>query len=294
MSVFVCSVVATVNVIVDPYNLNGWIDKVDFNHEKPSLRRNQRLSKVFEVSRMRPPVIFLGTSRAAHGLDPLHPALAGKRTYNLAIDGANISEIRILFEHAIALSGANIVIVGLDYGSFDKGGLKPGLKPELLDIGNETRRNARLLEAVQKSLSLETLFASYQTIRCQHIPPEFTHQGQRTSKYYVDFISEFGGVREAFEGYLKEVTNKRPTVSKLAHENIPTSMDEFKAMINQARRQGVTLYLFISPTHAWEQEQIRARGEWNNFKDWKRELVKIVDGVPRRLSSWKLSAMLYQ
>ena len=145
MSVFVCSVVATVNVIVDPYNLNGWIDKVGFNHEKPSLRRNQRLSKVFEVSRMRPPVIFLGTSRAAHGLDPLHPALAGKRTYNLAIDGANISEIRILFEHAIALSGANIVIVGLDYGSFDKGGLKPGLKPELLDIGNETRRNARLL-----------------------------------------------------------------------------------------------------------------------------------------------------
>jgi hypothetical protein len=54
-------------------------------------------------------------------------------------------------------------------------------------------------------------------------------------------------------------------------------MDEFKAMINQARLQGVTLYLFISPTHAWEQEQIRARGEWNNFKDWKRELVKIVD-----------------
>ncbi|WNB74492.1 hypothetical protein [Methylomonas koyamae] len=267
----------SINLIVDPYSMTGLIEKIGLNYEKPAFRSHQWIAKVFEVPRIQPKVILLGTSRAAHGLDPLDPAFAGKLTYNLAIDGAQISEIKDLFEHATNTSKIEIAIIGLDLVSFNNNIGDTKLRRDLMDVDNQKRSVSRLLETLKTSMSLEALFSSYQTIRAQNVPPEFTHNGQRTSKYYQNFIDEFGGTRAACEGYLNEISSNRKTINSPDNRVMSSHWNDIQAIIDQARKRNIELHFFISPTHAWDLEYLRAWGEWQRFLDWKRNLVRIID-----------------
>ncbi|WP_152429001.1 hypothetical protein [Methylomonas sp. MK1] len=277
MSLSTCLLIVSINLIVDPYSLNGWIEKSGFNYIKPAFRGNQWIAKVFEVSRKRPSVIFLGTSRAAHGLDPLHPALAGKITYNLATDGAQIAEIKELFEHSVNTSKIDIAIIGLDLVSFSNNTGNIKLRHDLMDIGGRQRSDSRQLEIFRASLSIETLWDSYQTVQSQQTPSEFTHDGQRTDEYYANFINEYGGVRAACEGYMKEISHNRKKITTVENQNASFQWDDIQSMLKLAKQQNIELYFFISPTHAWDLEYLRAWGEWNRFLNWKRDLVKVID-----------------
>ncbi|MDY7013182.1 MAG: hypothetical protein SVX43_06180, partial [Cyanobacteriota bacterium] len=109
------------NIIIDPYGtLNTPIGK--FNHEKPRKDNNDRLYKAADIMRIEPVAVILGSSRTKQSIDPEHLAFGDRKPiYNLALNGANIYEIRRYLEHAIAnQKNLELVVLGVDFFMFNE------------------------------------------------------------------------------------------------------------------------------------------------------------------------------
>jgi len=59
-------------------------------------------------------------------------------------------------------------------------------------------------------------------------------------------------------------------------------MRYLERIIEIARRDNIDLRLFISPSHAYEWEALRAAGLWPTFEEWKRRLVRLLAQDARR------------
>src|SRR5438128_2865683 len=87
--------VVAVNLVVDPFGMYRLVVLEGVNASKPVVQTRVRLVKAYEVRRLRPRGIILGTSRSHVGLRPSHDGWdpAAKPIYNLAFDGATTKEM---------------------------------------------------------------------------------------------------------------------------------------------------------------------------------------------------------
>src|SRR4029077_18124899 len=88
-----CAAIGLINAVVDPYGIFRWIDLPGFNAYKPAHETHVRLFKAFDVIRVRPRAIVIGTSRSDIGLRMSHPGWTIEPRYNLALDGATGEEM---------------------------------------------------------------------------------------------------------------------------------------------------------------------------------------------------------
>jgi hypothetical protein len=80
---------------------------------------DEQLIKDHLFSQKRPDTVIIGSSRAAYGLDPASPALAGISTYNLAMLGATLADLEGLAAQARQnRHHVRRVILGLDHYMF--------------------------------------------------------------------------------------------------------------------------------------------------------------------------------
>ena len=110
------TVVALFNAVMDPFNMYRWVKIERVNAYKPAIYTRVRLFKAYEVERVRPQSIVLGSSRTHVGVRCSHrgwSALPGP-CYNLAFDGATTREMYAYLEHANAVRPLKTVILGLD------------------------------------------------------------------------------------------------------------------------------------------------------------------------------------
>src|SRR5919199_4573654 len=88
------SLIALLNIFIDPYKVMNSPIIVGINKVKPELNNHVRLFKAIEITRLETKMIVLGSSRSELGLNPNHPALSNYQpSYNLAITGANMYEV---------------------------------------------------------------------------------------------------------------------------------------------------------------------------------------------------------
>ena len=81
-----------VNAVVDPYGIFDLVRLPGVNVEKPQrLATGGRIQKSVRLSRGRYDTLILGSSRTQIGIDPQSPVLAGRRAYNAALAGTNMS-----------------------------------------------------------------------------------------------------------------------------------------------------------------------------------------------------------
>lgn len=66
--------VVSFNAVVDPYGMYRMVEIEGFNAQKPAIYNRVRLSKAYDIRRIMPRTIILGTSRTHLGLRPSHPA----------------------------------------------------------------------------------------------------------------------------------------------------------------------------------------------------------------------------
>src|SRR5262245_45713060 len=94
----VIGLTAACNVLVDPYRMSGSTLLQRWTAIKPYFADNHVLGKPFVVRERQPRALIFGTSRENHGIDPQHHAwpVPAHRTYNLAMDAANMAEIERL------------------------------------------------------------------------------------------------------------------------------------------------------------------------------------------------------
>ena len=273
------------------------VDLEGFNAYKPAVDHRVRLVKAYDVRRLRPQGIILGTSRSHLGLRPSHEGWdpAAKPVYNLAFDGATTKEMYQYLLHAHAMRPLRQVVLGLDtyHATLAPATARPDFDPHLLDSPGVLALPSLLRADLKVFTSLDTLRASLATVRSQsdREPQWFAPDGQRLGEVF------FRRAGENFErlgprGYFEEIDRLEVGFKRegqlAANARGPgrsaqpttgageTSVDYIRRIVAFCRAQGVDLRIFIAPEHAHQLEITAAIGEWVTLENAKRALVQLL------------------
>jgi hypothetical protein len=107
-------------IAVDPYYLFGSPSFAGINAVRPYYETNIFSAKLYQMRRIRPGAVALGSSRAEVGLDPRHPGWADSRTFNFGLPGSTSYEVMLAFLHAQSVGQPlKQAVVGLDFFGFN-------------------------------------------------------------------------------------------------------------------------------------------------------------------------------
>lgn len=274
--------VALFNAIVDPLRLLDHAGVPGWTTNKPALRDQERLFKPFAVVRQQPEVVLLGSSRSNHALDPDHRVFAGRRAYNLSLSGTNVAEMRQMFEHALAQGALQRAVVELDIGFFSATAQGSGGGFDYADTVAARHPWQRRLRTLQTAWAWDTVALSWQTLRGQDAPWEYTVNGRQGDPVFEHRIATYGGVRNTVEGYM---TRLLPAEQQLASSwnaaHLPADqlpgMQDLRAMLDLARNHGVQVTLYLSPVHAIDALATRAIFGVERIEAWRAAIVRLAD-----------------
>jgi hypothetical protein len=296
MAVLVAAVV-TANVVVDPFGMYRVIAVDGVNAYKPAVHHRVRLVKAYEVRRLRPRGIVLGTSRSHLALRPSHEGWdpAARPVYNLAFDGATTKEMYLYLMHAHAVQPLRQVVLGLDtyHATLAPAATRPDFDLDLLESLPGWGMPSTIRADLKILASLDTLRASLVTIRSQsdRQPEWFAPDGQRLGDVFFrrpgERFNELGP-----RGYFEEIDRLEvgfklegrliANALKPAHPArqyaaaAETSLDYVRRIVAFCRAEGIDLRIFIGPEHAHQLEITAAIGEWATIENAKRALVKLL------------------
>jgi len=106
-------------VLVDPYYVFGTPDIPGINVVRPRYENHVPAVKPYQVRRIRPEAIILGSSRAEVALDPQHPGWNGKNVFNFGLPSATSYEVMLAFLHAQSVAPLKQAVIGLDFFGFN-------------------------------------------------------------------------------------------------------------------------------------------------------------------------------
>jgi len=289
--------IASMNFVVDPFGMYRLVDLAGFNAYKPAVDHRVRLVKAYEVRRLRPQGIILGTSRSHLGLRPSHDGWdpAARPVYNLAFDGATTKEMYRYLLHAHAMRALRQVVLGLDtyHATLAPATARPDFDPHLLDSPGALALPSLIRADLKVLTSLDALRASVATVRSQRDrePQWFAPDGQRVGEVFFHRAGEHFeqlGPRGYFEeidrlevGFKREgqlAANARSSgrTAQPATAASETSLDYIRRIVAFCRAEGVDLRIFIAPEHAHQLEITAAIGEWATLENAKRALVQLL------------------
>ena len=289
--------IVSVNLVVDPFGMYRMIELKGVNDHKPAVYHRVRLVKAYEVRRLRPRGIVLGTSRSHLGLRPSHEGWdpAARPVYNLAFDGATTQEMYYYLLHAHAVQPLRQVVLGLDtyHPTLAPATTRPDFDAHLLDSHGPLATPSVIRADLKVLTSLDTLYASVTTLRSQGggQPEWFASDGQRLGDVFFrrpgELFEELGP-RAYFEdtdrlevGFKLE-GQRSATARESRHPAqgpaaaSATSLDYIGQIVAFCRAEGIDLRIFIAPEHAHQLEITDAIGEWATVEHAKRALVQLL------------------
>jgi len=289
--------IVSVNFVVDPFGMYRIIELDGVNSHKPAVYHRLRLVKAYEVRRVRPRGIVLGTSRSHVALRPSHEGWdpAARPVYNLAFDGATTKEMYHYLLHAHAVQPLRQVVLGLDtyHATAAPATTRPDFDVHVLETPVVLAPLSPIRADLRVLSSLDTVRASLVTIRSQpdHEPEWFAPDGQRLGDVF------FRRPHEPFEelgprGYFEEIdrlevgfkresqlgpnTRQFGPPGQRPQSAGETSLDYIGRMVSFCRANGIDLRIFITPEHAHQLEITAAIGEWGTIESAKRALVHLL------------------
>jgi hypothetical protein len=285
------------NFVVDPFGMYRLVDLDGFNAYKPAIDHRVRLVKAYDVRRLRPQGVILGTSRSHLGLRPSHDGWdpAAKPVYNLAFDGATTKEMYQYLLHAHAVRPLRQVVLGLDtyHATLVPATARPDFDAQLLDSAGGRALPSLIRADLKVFTSLDTLRASLATVRSQsdREPQWFAPDGQRLGEVFFrragehfeqlgprGYFEEIDRLEVGFkrEGQLAANARGPGRTAQPATAASETSLDYIRRIVAFCRAQSVDLRIFIAPEHAHQLEITAAIGEWATLENAKRSLVQLL------------------
>jgi len=289
-----CSVVIAFNVLVDPYGFYSSYGSTD-GTTRPAIYRRMRLAKAYDLRRIEPVAIVLGTSRSHIGLRMSHPgwAVPLPMRYNAAFDGATTKEIYAYLLHAQAIRPLRQVVLGLDtwqlnaFPSFTR----PDFVPALLFEPGQRLHNAGVYAAdLGVLISVDTTQASLVQAQFadQQQPQWLAPDGQRLGAIF--FRKADPSFSAAPGRYFRDVDRQEITYmldtgpvitsqTKSGPDAVQprlTSLDYIASIISFCRDQRIDLRLLLTPAHAHQLEMIASLGGWARLEQGKRALVALL------------------
>jgi hypothetical protein len=282
--------VGAANAVVDPYLLFNMPRLTGFNQSKPSVERQERLIKAYQVLRAAPRSLILGTSRVGLGLDTAHPSwpATARPVYNLGIAGADPYTSFRYLQHVLSQRDLEIVILGLDFEYFFGGKKRDPAVPLAfefyLEVDPEGRaypdqRWRRLRDLAEGTLSLEALGDSIETVASSRrgASLDVSPSGNLSEAGFRRATDELGSAalfaqRNAYNIRTFRGRTFSPNAAKPANA---AALADLQAIIDLCRSRGIQLELFMQPMHADLLETLDLVGAWPAFEMWKRDIVAV-------------------
>ena len=258
----------------DPYRLFG----TGVTEQKPRLYRQAVMAKTYALERANPRTLLLGGLPAQSGLDPQSPVWPAdaRPVFNAALEGGDLFLASRLLDETIAGGSVKTVLVALDFRAF----LQPPtpatdmppvsaderrLKQDRAGRPNRYRLLQLGLDRIGAILSPVAILDSVYTLADQR-------GGTLTPRGFDPTRAQTG---DLFAG---SIAQQRQALSAAPRPDFLALYDnaEFRALkriMQQTRRHGIRLVLFIPPCHARWLDLVQQIGLWPWFEDWKRALV---------------------
>jgi hypothetical protein len=107
-------------LVVDPYYVFGSPSLPGINTVRPYYELHVLAAKPYQVQRIKPAAVSLGSSRVEVGLDPRHPGWANRNVFNFGLPSATSYEVMLAFLHARTVGQPlKQAVVGLDFFGFN-------------------------------------------------------------------------------------------------------------------------------------------------------------------------------
>jgi len=294
----VMAVIVAVNLLVDPFGMFHLVEVAWLNGKRPAIYHRVRVMKAYDLRRIRPQAVVLGTSRSHLGLRMSHPGwqVPRSRRYNLAFDGATTREMYAYLRHAHAITPLRQVVLGLD--AYHPLPVPASTRPDfdedvLLKDDSLGSRLAVRLEDLKLLSGATTLLESWHTVAAQtdSLPSWFAPDGQRLGDAFFHRPGEAymqDGPRHYFDdidrlevGFQLQWRVPRPAratgfIPPATPDNSATSLDYIGRIVAFCRDESIDLRIFITPSHVHQLEIAAATGGWTVLEDGKRALVRLL------------------
>jgi hypothetical protein len=251
--------IACFNWIIDPFDYFLSPTVKYMNEVKIELEKQQRLHQSLEITRQKPEVVLLGSSRVMAGMNPEDVySLAGKSVYNAGFAGASIEEVYHYFEHALHHQPQlKRVILGIDLFAFGKN-KRPQKDFSVSKLSSGTFEAKNFLSILW---SKTTLKSSYETLKANYFnqpKPFFLSTGMSNPVLVESPQNEF-----LAKGDLEFI--------KIIYKNMDfyygfqlgqDKIDWFKRLVSRCQEKGIALNVFFCPSKAVYWESLYRKGLW--------------------------------
>ncbi|MBI3248601.1 MAG: hypothetical protein HYZ50_19030 [Deltaproteobacteria bacterium] len=271
--IFLCGMTGFVvaNALIDPEGRFSLLARPRFNQEKTEIMESGgRTPKSRALAHGLYDTLILGSSRTENGIDPRHEVFASKRAYNAALSGSNFYETYQVFEFARKNAKLTTVLIGLDFLLFSS---KRDVSGDFFDSGFAGR--PPWLSDLRYLASPQTFWSAWTTVQKNRSGEQslYTDRGMR------DRTRMYAPARVNHRELFIKILSRDFLVSQKTYGGFEYGLDRvdlLRAMIAECRRDGISLYLFIPPSHARDLEALQALGLYPLFEQWKRDLTQIV------------------
>ena len=262
--------------LIDPVGIFNTPVVAGVNNYKAGHLDYEYAYKTASLKNQTPSCIVIGSSKVGHGIDISNGNWAcyegGK--FNVGLGQADLNLINAYINTANSTKHLKKIILALDFSWF----VKPMPKREIV-IGNfapysdfneiiNLGFSPKMLSLAFSSLFRSMLFES----------PLRDDIGRIKALHYERKIISYRGYRSMFINEMqtyKSYRSKNKTISEMKHE-LEVRMDFLEKMVTALEEAGINLYIFTTPSHAWELEAIDNMGLQNLHELWKIKLANMV------------------
>jgi len=270
-----------------------WSPKIDgVNKVKPEAGKRSRITKAYQVNKVKPQILIVGNSRVQMGLDPNNKNFEGKAVYNQGMPGASVA---MQVDYAIdAISNNDTIeqlVVGVDFLDFllsDEQVAKFKAKQNNhtqtsydFRLTSQDKDNfaglLRLKEKLAMIFSLDAFNASISTVIQQRsMTSSISPLGFNSALSYVAIMNS-EGIKPLFKQKLHEISARLSSNDWVikAQQTAPYSptFTHLGRLIQVAKQRKIKVTFFINPYHFSYLHTIADNNQWHNFQVWKETLV---------------------
>lgn len=259
LTAFILFAVALLNYFVDPYGYYLHSRK-SYNHSK-LIESDPYQFKAYQSKKYQLETIVLGTSRAMRLNPLLIKSLTGESTYNLGLSAANpYINLRYLQYLIKVDKNLDTVFLGLDFEVFDH------LYVQHASFVEKRLNSPFYMEDLFSTLLSEKAFKGSIKVLIDN--------QNKTSTYTKNEFLDDGSFDENYV-YAAATNQNTLKVIPTAYQLSSDSMRAVQQMIDLCRQNNLKLYLYISPVHAIILETFWQSSIWDDYEDWKRQLVSM-------------------
>ena len=265
--------IGAINVVADPFRVFGIPRRKGVNDHIPNTSGFDRIAKPYEVLRVDPRTVLVGSSTAHSGFLPIaewQTALP-QPAYNYALLGASVHEVRLSLEQALRECPVEAALMVADFFAFNAN-YRDNERFDSGRLGAATRHAwpgflasdlfAFCLGRDALGLSWTTFHASWRQNAGSAAPPGTEHD--------YPWLAHF---RNCERSYLDKWFPSPTRTYDFSSQAGCDRLSDFDMALRVCADRGVHLIVICPPIHARFQEALAVAGAWPIYEEWKRQIA---------------------